>query len=265
MKTMVDNAKIARMEKDIKETDTKVKNLKTVPPSTTADAGKVLTVNEDGSLSWQQKGAGGGMKAFFDAGGKCSKSTVNSFDGIINFSDTSYVTDMSYMFADCDNIKSLPLFDTSKVTNMKYMFSGCDKLTSFPLFDTSKVTDMSGMFYDDNCTEVPLFDTSKVTNMYQMFWRSLIVIVPAFDVSNVTNMSIMFQYCSRIKEIHMLNICTNLDISSSTKFTREALLEIIGNLKTVTTTKVLTMGSTNLAKLTEEDKAIATNKGWTLA
>jgi hypothetical protein len=25
------------------------------------------------------------------------------------------------------------------------------------------------------------------------------------------------------------------------------------------------MGATNLAKLTEEDKAIATNKGWTLA
>ena len=49
MKTMVDNAKIARMEKNIKETDAKVKNIKSVPPSTTADAGKVLTVNEDGS------------------------------------------------------------------------------------------------------------------------------------------------------------------------------------------------------------------------
>ena len=63
----------------------------------------------------------------------------------------------------------------------------------------------------------------------------------------------------------MLNIGTYLNINSSTKFTREALLEIIGNLKTVTTTKRLTMGATNLAKLTEEDKAIATNKGWSLA
>ena len=63
----------------------------------------------------------------------------------------------------------------------------------------------------------------------------------------------------------MLNIGANLDIHYSAKFTREALLEIIGNLKTVTTTKRLTMGATNLAKLTEEDKAIATNKGWTLA
>ena len=63
----------------------------------------------------------------------------------------------------------------------------------------------------------------------------------------------------------MLNIGADLDIHWSTQFTREALLEIIGNLKTVTSTKRLTMGATNLAKLTEEDKAIATNKGWTLA
>ena len=62
----------------------------------------------------------------------------------------------------------------------------------------------------------------------------------------------------------MINIGTYLDITSSTKFTREALLEIIGNLKTVTSTKRLTMGSTNLAKLTDADKEIAINKGWTL-
>lgn len=195
MKTMVDNAKIARMEKNIKETDAKVKNIKSVPPSTTADAGKVLTVNEDGSLSWQQKGAGGGMKAFFDAGGKCSKSTATSF------------------------VEVIPFTATSDVTSMYEMFSDCKKLTS-----------------------VPLFDTSKVTAMYSMFYN-----------------------CSSLETIHIINIGANLDISSSTKFIREALLEIIGNLKTVTSTKTLTMGSTNLAKLTEEDKAIATNKGWTLA
>ena len=79
-------------------------------------------------------------------------------------------------------------------------------------------------------------------------------------------MSSMFYDCTSIEEIHMININANLDISASTKFTREALLEIIGNLKAQTSgSKKLTMGSTNLAKLTDEDKAIATNKGWTLA
>ena len=64
----------------------------------------------------------------------------------------------------------------------------------------------------------------------------------------------------------MININANLDISSSTKFTREALVEIIGNLKSQTGgSKKLIMGSTNLAKLTDEDKSVATGKGWTLA
>ena len=210
---------------------------------TSADAGKVLTVNEDGSLSWQQKGVGGGMKAFFDAGGKCGYSNATSFDGAIPFTATSDVTNMSDMFSDCSSLTSVPLLDTRNVTDMSYSFSSCSSLTSIPSFDTSKVTNMSHMFYYClSLTSIPSFDTSKVTNMSDMFYS-----------------------CQRLETIHMRNIGVDLSISSSTKFTREALLEIIGNLKTVTTTKRLTMGATNLAKLTEEDKAIATNKGWTLA
>ena len=90
--------------------------------------------------------------------------------------------------------------------------------------------------------------------------------VPQLDVSGVTDMGSMFYNCSSLEQIRMININANLDISDSTKFTREALLEIIGNLKAQTSgNKTLTMGATNLAKLTDEDKAIATNKGWTLA
>ena len=77
----------------------------------------------------------------------------------------------------------------------------------------------------------------------------------------------MFSYCSNLETIHMINMKVSFDISSSTKFTRESLVEIINNCYDVTTlnkTAKLTMGSTNLAKLTEEDKAIATAKGWTL-
>ena len=281
---------------------------------TSADAGKVLTVNEDGSLSWQQKGAGGGMKAFFDAGGKCAYSTATSFDGIIPFGatsnvrdmsimfqysdlisvplfdtsnvidmhemfyqcgkltnvplfDTSNVNNMSNMFYYCINLTSIPLFDTNKVTRMSGMFESCKKLISVPLFDTSNVIDMHGMFYQcQNLASVPAFNTSKVTDMRMMFYFCLsLTSVPAFDVSNVTNMTSMFYACTNIEAIHIINISADFDVHSCTKLTREALLEIIGNLKTVTSTKTLTMGTTNLAKLTEEDKAIATNKGWTLA
>lgn len=184
------------------------------------------------------------MKAFFEAGGRCAFSTATSFEGCWQFGDTSNVTYMNNMFYNCSYVTTVPQFDTSNVTNMRSMFNSCYKLTTVPRFDTSKVKNMESMF--SSC--------SKLTT------------VPQFDTSNVTNMSDMFSYCSNLEAIHMININANLNISASTKFTREALLEIIGNLKAKTSgTKTLTMGSTNLAKLTDEDKAIATNKGWTLA
>lgn len=133
--------------------------------------------------------------------------------------------------------------DTENVENMAYMFYQCSTLTTIPLFDTSKVTSMSSMFY--NCKNVTT--------------------IPAFNTSNVTNTNNMFSFCSKLTEIHMYGMKVNFSISDSTKFTREALVEILNNLATVTSTKTLTMGATNLAKLTVEDKAIATNKGWTLA
>ena len=184
------------------------------------------------------------MKAFFDAGGKCSYSTATSFDGCWQFGDTSNVTNMSQMFQYCSSLTTVPLFDTANVTNMNYMFYYCPKLITVPLFDTANVKYMASMF--SNC--------SKIT------------VVPQFDTSKVTNMNYMFSNCNNLEAIHMININANLNISASTKFTREALLEIIGNLKAQTSgTKTLTMGSTNLAKLTDEDKDIATSKGWTLA
>lgn len=65
----------------------------------------------------------------------------------------------------------------------------------------------------------------------------------------------------------MYGMKVNFSISASTRFTREALVEVINNCADLTdgTAHTLTMGSTNLAKLTEEDKAIAAAKNWTLA
>ena len=207
------------------------------------------------------------IKAFFDAGGKCGYSKATSFDGAIPFTATSDVTDMNRMFYYCKSLTSVPLFNTSKVTNMSNMFEGCSRLTSVPLFNTVNVTDMSFMFKGcSSLTSVTLFNTVNVTDMNFMFdGCSRLTSIPSFDVSKVTYMNSTFRDCSSLETIHMINIGTSLEINSSTKFTREALLEIIGNLKTVTRTKTLMMGTANLAKLTDEDKAIATNKGWSLA
>ena len=206
--------------------------------------------------------------------------------------DTSNVTNMGIMFYNCESLTSVPLFDTSKVTRMYNMFQNCKSLTSVPLFDTSKVTETSSMFY--NCaslTSVPLFDTSMVTNMYYMFGncKSLTSVplfdtskvtnmgnmfngcryltsVPLFDTSKVTNMGSMFNGCSSLTTLGgFLNLKTNLDISKALNLTHDSLMNVINKAADVTSSpKTLTLGTTNLNKLTSTEKAIATNKGWVL-
>ena len=186
--------------------------------------------------------AGFTFKDFFEHGGKM-KNTAYVNLSMLQYSDTENVTDFIEMFSGCPNLTTGTLIDTSKVTTMYRMFRNCPNLTTISAFDTSKVTQMGEMFF--GCTNLK--------------------VIPAFDTSKVKWMGDMFSGCTNLTAIHMTGMAADLDISASTQFTREALVEILNNLATLTNTRhTLTMGSTNLAKLTEEDKLIATNKGWTV-
>ena len=206
------------------------------------------------------------MKAYLEAGGKCAWSSAKTFEGCWLASDWENVTDFGNMFSYCRNITSFPILDTSNATNMQSMFSECRGIKSIPAIDTSKVTNMRAMFsYCDHLTSIPALDTSKVEDMGYIFnYCSSLTSIPALDTSNVKDMDYMFNNCYNLESIHMHGMKISFDIHYSTKFTREALVEILNNLSTVTTSRTLTMGSTNLAKLTDADKAIATGKGWTL-
>ena len=87
-----------------------------------------------------------------------------------------------------------------------------------------------------------------------------------FDTGNVGDMSYMFSKCSSLIELDsMQNISTNLDLSYTILDTT-SLLDVIDNLVTFQNQafRTLTLGSTLLAKLTEDQIVIATNKGWTV-
>ena len=200
-----------------------------------------------------------------------------NFNGLsidVKHFNTSKVTNMYNMFAACQFLTSLDLsnFDTREVTNMSYMFSSCRKLISLNIssFNTSKVTNMSSMFQSfESLTSLDLsnFDTSNVTKMSNMFYNSNGIknIIGTLDMQKVTNANYMFNSCSALEEVHIHNLGVNLSLSDSPKLTHDCLVELINNLQTVTSTKTLTLGSTNLAKLSDAEKQVATNKGWTLA
>ena len=183
--------------------------------------------------------------------------------------DTSNVTNMASMFNTCSSLTTIPLLNTSKVTNMWRMFDRCSSLTTIPQIDTSKVTDMEGMFYYcSSLTYISQIDTSNVKSMSSMFGgcRSLISI-PLLNATKVTDMSGILSACESLtylggfKNLHIgvtsgfLDQCPNLTV--------ESLMNVINNLSTGYNLK-LKFGSFNLNKLTAQQIAIATNKGWTL-
>ena len=109
-----------------------------------------------------------------------------------------------------------------------------------------------------------LLDTSKVKCAAGAFTQNYTNIIPAYDFSSVTDAKNMCYRTIYLKEFLPTGLKVSFDLSSSTAFERENLVTVLNNLGTPTTTQTLTIGSTNLAKLTEEDIAIATQKNWTL-
>ena len=169
------------------------------------------------------------------------------------------------------------------VTSFESLFYYCYLLTSIDTINSGdNLSNTNQMFYYCyNLIDVPVFNTSKVTNFKQMFQQcNKIKEIPAFDLGGVANTSLyswndsnnpyynMMSGCSNLERFHCTNIKQSIDLSVSTKFTREALLEIIGNLYDISdrtgSTLYFHIGATNLAKLTAEDIALATAKGWTI-
>ena len=98
------------------------------------------------------------------------RTTFQSLHYLDNFSNTSIIIIMRYMFANCANLIAVSNFNTSNVTNMEFMFFNCYNLINIPNFDTSNVTDMSSMFRGcHNLINIPNFNTSNVEDMGRMF------------------------------------------------------------------------------------------------
>ena len=200
--------------------------------------------------------------------------------------DTSNVTNMSYMFQTCP-ITTIPQLDTSNVTNMSYMFNNCHSVEEISLLDTSNVTNMEGMFARTGLIVIPQLNTSNVTNTSNMFQGSgSITTIPQLDFGENIKVYEMFLGCRNITNLggfkdlgkaYTVKRENNphyiLDLSACTALTHDSLMNVINNLYDLNISynvaggetlyrQTLNLGTTNLAKLTAEEIAIATNKGW---
>ena len=197
----------------------------------------------------------------------------------IKTSPHSPLTNCNHMFYQCESLRSIPLFDTFNVTDMGNMFYGCKKLKTIPKLDTSNVTNMDGMF--EGCTSlttIPQLDTSNVTDMTYTFSNcSSLKSLPELDFGGMTDSDVTYIFGKvnlptltdlggfrdlQVSLFNCLNYLPNLTVQSIMNVINKTVGFLGGGDYPVR--RYLELGTTNLNKLTDEQKAVATNKGWTL-
>lgn len=204
-----------------------------------------------------------GQKAEYDA----------FWDGFQNFGNR---TDYQYAFARWPAEIFKPKYDI-KTTNTTAAF----RYATIP-GSLKKILDDCGVTF--------VWGSSGNTN--SMFYGSKFTEVP--HIEGLNSLGYCFCSCSNLETIESLGVdklaasssvfseafsgckaLKNLTIIGTIKFginvsvcplTHDSLMSIINALEQKTSgTFTVTLGSSNLAKLTDAEKAIATDKGWTLA
>ena len=168
----------------------------------------------------------------------------------LKYSDTANGKNFSNMFYACSSLTTIPQLDTSNGTNFGAMFNGCSALTSILQLSTSNGTNFNGMF--SACTALT---TISLLNMSSMSGTSCInMFYNCTALENVT-----FEGTIPVRgNITVFSTCPNLTVESLMSF-----INALTNMSD-TATYTITIGSTNLAKLTEEQIQIATDKRITL-
>ena len=165
-------------------------------------------------------------------------------------------------------------------TNVYMMFSGASisgDLVSIlqglgVTLDFSNTTSMPYLFQNSMFTRIGVVDASKAESLTGVFlnMHNLVTIdkLIVSDTGSVT-FSDTFGTCEKLQNITVGGVIgQNVNLSLCPLLTHNSIINIISCLQDLTgtgNTRTLTLGETNLSKLTDAEKAVATEKGWTLA
>ena len=159
-------------------------------------------------------------------------------------------TSLNFCFASCSNLTSLTLpagFGQS-ATSLTSCFASCVRLTSLSL---------------------PAGFGQVATTLHNCFGscgRLTSLTLPDGFGQSATSLNDCFYHCTSLTDIiGNPNFKVSVSLADCKNLTHDSLMVVINGLQTVTSAQTLTLGTANLATLTDEEKAVATGKGWTLA
>ena len=180
----------------------------------------------------------------------------------------------SHIFDNCSSLINLVV--ANLWTNM---FSNCTNLKTVKTSEESTFTSTGdNIFYNDTSIATAFLYGGYTTIGRNIFYNctALKTVYLSSSITTATSNSLtatsssyyIFQGCTNLEDVQLgqdWNMSLRLNVSN--KITAESMVAMFNSLKNLTgeTAKTLTLGSVNLAKLTDEQKQIATDKNWTLA
>lgn len=189
-----------------------------------------------------------------------------------DFLNLNEITDVSNFFAGCYSLRDFKYSGDFNATNsISGLFQQCTNLSGDISINAPNATSANSAFYlCKNINSITL--TTAPLTIYGQIFLNATKLQSVYNLNLGETSEAQYQpfYCSNLTNITFADgsiINNSTSFSSCTKLTVDSILNILNILKDLTgsTSATLTLGAGNLAKLTDEQKAIATNKNWVLA
>lgn len=165
-------------------------------------------------------------------------------------------------------------WDISKISSLNQSFEGCWALKSIklPVLATDNLKTMYSTFDSSSSIEsldFTNFNTKFVYNFqYTFYGCSNLKEIKNLDITSGTSLNGTFSNCYALEVLDFSgteNVSSNFSIANSTKMSVENFMNMIDTLPTITTSKTITVPDEILNNLSEEQLAIVSSKGYTLA
>ena len=155
------------------------------------------------------------------------------------------LTDAANMFSYVEFVNPIPSNAFENVSNFSNFMFNCDASLGSISLNIPKAKNMNSMFYFSNFAVISLIGDGTTTP---------------------TSFDWCFSWCRGLQSLSFngINIAQNLKLSDSTSLTQDSVNNVLNALADGVTGKEITFASTQYGYITEEQKAAATAKGWTI-
>ena len=203
--------------------------------------------------------------AFWDTyqyGGQAADGSYQFYS--VRWDDTNF-----YPIHDIKPTKCTYMFNGCRVTNLKQRLEECGVV-----LNTSMSTDFTNTFYYCRSTILPPIDTTSSATLSVTFVGTYLVTIEKLILKNDGSQTFTstFTDCTSLKDIAIegtigqsISFKDSPLINKSLTDTDYGVLHHLKDYSGTSTTKTLTLSPTSKGYLSDAEKAIATQKGWTIA